>query len=79
MYSKLCIVEEEADECLYWFELLDETGLVPRDAVVGLSHEAGEILSMIVASKKTLSLRLSGSGKSSISNRQSAIGERRES
>src|SRR5437764_7438785 len=27
--AKLGIVEEEADECLYWMELLVESGLVP--------------------------------------------------
>lgn len=78
MYSKLSIVEEEADECLYWFELLQEAGLASNESVIELNREAHEILSMIVASKKTLSLRLNGSHQSAIGNRQSTI-ERRES
>ncbi len=29
-FAKLCIVVEEADETLYWFELLIESGMVSR-------------------------------------------------
>ncbi len=50
--SKLSIVEEEADECLYWISMLEEMGqkqMIPNH----LKNEANEILAMIVASKKT--------------------------
>jgi four helix bundle protein len=52
--SKLAIVEGEADEVLYWIELLSEAGYVRAERVASLSAEANEILSMIVASIKTL-------------------------
>ena len=34
--SKLAIVEEEADETLYWMELLIETSMVSRDRLADL-------------------------------------------
>ena len=51
--AKLGIVEEEADECLYWFELLVEAGLVHPPKLAELQREADEILSMVVASIRT--------------------------
>ena len=52
--AKLSIVEEEADESLYWFELLVESGLVPAEQLKSLMSETNEILAMTVASIKTL-------------------------
>jgi four helix bundle protein len=54
LIAKLSIVEEEADECLYWLELLIETGEIPETQVRNLMKETNEILAMIVASIKTL-------------------------
>ncbi len=54
--AKLGIVEEEADESLYWQELLVESGLVKPTLLDGLMQEGQEILSLIVTSKKTLRL-----------------------
>ncbi len=51
--AKLGIVEEEADESIYWFELLIETGLVPEAMLKDLMGEANEITAMIVASIRT--------------------------
>jgi four helix bundle protein len=51
--SKLGIVEEEADESIYWIELLVESRLVRECLVTNLLQEAGEILAMVVASIKT--------------------------
>jgi four helix bundle protein len=51
--SKLGIVEEEADECLYWFDLLIETKKVRPNLLKDLQQEADEILAMIVASIRT--------------------------
>jgi four helix bundle protein len=51
--AKLGIVEEEADEALYWLELLVETGLVKEALLRALLQEANEILSMVIASIKT--------------------------
>lgn len=73
MVAKLAIVEEEADECLYWVELALDAGLVSPERAAPLRREASEILAMVVASKKTLRSRTAaGSGRqSSIVNRQS--------
>lgn len=54
MISKLAIVEEEADETLYWLELIIESELLTENRLQGLMREFDEILAMIVASQKTL-------------------------
>ena len=58
MISKLALVEEEADECGYWLELLVATGSVSADDAAGLLREASELTAIMVASKKRLRLRL---------------------
>ena len=57
MIAKLKIVEEEADETLYWLELLIEAGLMPDSRLKPLMQEIDEILAMTVASIKTLRKR----------------------
>src|ERR671932_762873 len=52
--AKLCIVEEEADESLYWMELLIEADIVPATKLKSLMSEINEVLAMTVASIKTL-------------------------
>lgn len=54
MISKLSIVLEEADETLYWMELLVESGLVPAHKLGNLMKETNEIVAMLVTSLKTL-------------------------
>ena len=54
LIAKLSIVEEEADECLYWLELLVESGTIAEEKVKSLMAEINEILAMTVASIKTL-------------------------
>lgn len=51
--AKLSIVEEEADESLYWFELMVESGLIQPVHVEELKEEANELISIIVASIKS--------------------------
>jgi len=55
--AKLGIVEEEADESIYWIELLIEAGIVAPDNAEVLKKEANELLAMTVASIKTLRSR----------------------
>ncbi len=73
MIAKLSIVEEEADESLYWLELLVETGIMSAGRAQPLRKEASQLLAMTVASKKTLRARTAGSARrqSTIDNRQS--------
>jgi len=52
--NKLKIVEEEADETMYWLEILEESELVNSDSVTIIKKEIDEILSIVVASLKTL-------------------------
>ena len=54
--SKMSIVEEESDECLYWMELLIESGLVKAEILAEVMTEAEEILSMVVSSIRTARL-----------------------
>ena len=51
--SKLGIVEEEADETIYWMELLLEADLVKADKLVLLIQEANELVAITVASINT--------------------------
>ena len=62
---KLTIVEEEADESLYWIELLVDAGLMTQRRVGGLATELSEILAMTVASIKTIRRRTSGANPKS--------------
>ena len=52
--AKLAIVEEEADETLYWMELLIDAGIVPAARLADLMEETNQIIAMTVASIKTL-------------------------
>ena len=51
--AKMGIVEEEADESLYWMELLVESGLVDAERLAPLMAETNEIVAIIVASINT--------------------------
>lgn len=54
MIAKLSIVEEEADETLYWLELFVESGLISESLLSSLMQETNEIVAMVVSSIKTL-------------------------
>ncbi len=54
LIAKLAIVEEEADESLYWMELLIEAELVSSARLADLMAEGDAITAMIVASIKTV-------------------------
>ena len=64
--SKLDIVEEEADETIYWMELLVEAEVVSQKRLANLMSETNEILAMTVASIKTLRSRVRRNPKSKI-------------
>ena len=51
--AKLAIVEEEADESMYWMELLIESGQVKENLLTDLLDECNQIVSIIVSSIKT--------------------------
>jgi len=55
--SKMGIVEEEADETVYWMELLILSDLVRESDIADLIDEANQILAMTVSSIKTARMR----------------------
>ena len=55
--NKLGIVEEEADEAVFWIDLAPDAGLTRRRRVEKLLGEGREILAIVVASEKTAKRR----------------------
>lgn len=51
--AKLGIVLEEADESLYWLEILAESQVVEANLLAPLMKEADELVAIFVASLKT--------------------------
>ena len=51
--SKMGTVEEEADETIYWIELLIDAEIVKRSRVADLLDEANQILAIVISSIKT--------------------------
>ena len=47
------IVEEEADESIFWMEILVDAKIVEKKLLLELMEEADELLAIIVASIKT--------------------------
>lgn len=54
-FSKICVVVEEADECIYWLELFGETNYGDEPELKWLSAEALEILKVCSKIKSSLS------------------------
>jgi len=57
--NKLNIVEEEADESIFWLELLEELDNKQSKSILAYRNEMNEILSIVVAAKKTTRQKLS--------------------
>jgi len=53
--SKIGIVLEEADESVYWLELLKDSGLVHEQKLAPLLREAEELVAIFAASRITAS------------------------
>ncbi|HEV2841460.1 MAG TPA: four helix bundle protein [Chthoniobacterales bacterium] len=51
--AKMGIVEEEADETLFWLELLEESDLVAATKLTAIKQEADELIAITVTSIKT--------------------------
>lgn len=81
--SKMETVIEEADETLFWLEMIEETGIMNDDLglrneitnhhsqIFNLKIEANELVSIFVASAKTVKARLNQQSK--IKNQSSEI------
>ena len=51
--AKLGVVVEEADETVFWMELLVESGIVSEEKIHSLMNEANELLAIFAASRQT--------------------------
>jgi four helix bundle protein len=51
--SKITIVEEEADECCYWLELIIEAQIMDKTIVEPILREANELTAIFRAAGKT--------------------------
>jgi four helix bundle protein len=51
--SKLGIVVEEADETVFWLELLSDSGIIPASKLRKLMAEGNELVAIFLASRKT--------------------------
>jgi four helix bundle protein len=65
--SKIRVVEEEADESVYWIELINESKLIDENRLKDLLKEAKELTAIFTAIGKTSKLNLKNS-KSEILN-----------
>ena len=52
--AKLGIVVEEADETMFWLELLSEAGIIGEESLIGLTAEANELVSIFSAAQLTV-------------------------
>jgi four helix bundle protein len=52
--SKLSVVLEEADECIYWLECLADNAIVRPELLSGLIKEANELVRIFGASIRTM-------------------------
>ncbi len=71
--SKIGIAIEEADESLYWLEMIVEAGLLSEKKLAGLMKEADEIVAILTASSQTAQRNL----QAKISNQKSQIRNRK--
>lgn len=53
-FSKLSIVVEEADETVFWLEMIQEAEISKNKQTVTLNNEATEILKIVAKSRKTV-------------------------
>jgi four helix bundle protein len=51
--AKMGIVLEEADECMYWIEILIEASVITENQAASLLDEANQIVAMTVSSINT--------------------------
>lgn len=58
--AKMSIVIEEADDTIYWLELIRDTELIKPEQLSSLLDEAEQILKIMIASRKTAEQRKDG-------------------
>jgi len=68
--AKLGIVEEEADESVFWLEMIEEGKLLAPARMIEVRREASELTAIMVASIKSARKRSSVNPQSTIRNPQ---------
>jgi four helix bundle protein len=63
-YSKISIVVEEADETMFWHELLLEAGIIKEEKLSDLMREANEIIAIMAKARKTIKSKTRHANKS---------------
>lgn len=53
-FAKLCIVVEEADETLFWIEMLIDGSFAPEEQILELRNESEEILKVMSSYRNKL-------------------------
>ena len=53
-YAKICIVVEEADETVFWLEVIEEINLVSKEKISEIMRESLEILKVTSTYKSKL-------------------------
>ena len=61
--AKLGLVVEEADEAVFWLELLTDADIIKKDRVQDLVQEASELLAIFAASQRTVRSANASMGK----------------
>jgi len=56
--NKIKTVEEEADETLFWIELIEESGIIKPERISELKKEADELVAIFVTCLKTARKRV---------------------
>ena len=51
--AKIGVVLEEADESLFWLEMLEESGIVKAELLINLKREAGELTAILTSLRKS--------------------------
>ena len=51
--AKMGVVPEEADECVFWLELLEDASIVRKGDALSLHREAGELAAIFGSSLRT--------------------------
>ena len=54
-FAKLSITIEEADESLFWLEVISESGILPPHKLISLMQEAEEIVKILSKARKSSS------------------------
>ncbi len=73
--SKLSIVGEEADETLFWLELIKEMKTLQNSLLDDLTKESDELVAIIVSSIRTAKKTFSKDTNSNSQNPKSEIGQ----